>query len=102
MALKSKEQKELERTLVLEDYEIGVYRTMKEQVNNLDQLDRITDFHVPRIIRAAATPALAKALREVDAKLDVEKREHDVADAWCALSNAITAPRLDRIPHCVS
>lgn len=100
MALKSEEQREREQRMVLEDYEIGVYRTMREQVKSLQQLDRITDFHVPHIVHAATTPKLAKALREAGADLDVEKRTHDVRDAWCALSNAVTggAP-LDCIPH---
>lgn len=100
MALKSEEQKEREHRMVLEDYEIGVYRAMVEQVKKLPQLDRITDFHVPRIIRIAATPDLAKALRDAGADRDVEKRTKDVRDAWCALSNAVIggAP-LDCIPH---
>ena len=100
MALKSKEQKERERSLVLEDYEIGVYRTMVEQVKRLPELDRIITYHVPHIIREATPPALAKALRDVGAKLDVEKRTRDVSDARCALGNAITSgPRFDCIPH---
>ena len=100
MALKSEEQKEREHRMVLEDYEIGVYRTMREQVKSLQQLDRITDFHVPRIIRAATTPKLAKALREAGADLDVEKRTHDVRDAWISLHNAANGgARLDCIPH---
>lgn len=100
MALKSKEQAERERSLVLEDMEIAIYRTMVQQAKRLHELDRIVEYHLPNLIAKATPPALAKALRDAGAKYDIDKRTSDANSAACGLRGAIdSCPSFGYIPH---